>query len=192
MVAYTEERLAATSREDERERRFPRSLLGYRRSAVNEHIAELERELGELDRELIELRAAATLREEVAHEMRRIGEETANVLIEAHTQRDAIARAAEAEAQRLVADATATATAITAESEARIRELETQREAAHDERDRLLDNALAASAAIADAVHAARRQVPAKAAPETRLDVDGGESAIEPDLPITEAASFVG
>src|SRR5579862_4252347 len=109
MVAYTEERIGATSREDEQERRFPRSLLGYRRSAVNQHIAELERELSELDRELIELRAAATLREEVAHEMRRIGEETASVLIEAHNQRDAIARTAEAEAQRLVADATATA-----------------------------------------------------------------------------------
>jgi len=92
--------------------------------------------------------------------MRRIGEETAGVLIEAHDRRDAIARAAEEEAQRLVADATARATAITAESETRMRELEEQREAVHRERDRLLENALAASTAIADAVHAAHRQVP--------------------------------
>src|SRR5579862_2075338 len=110
MVAISEERLGVTSVEKpQRSRRFPWSLRGYRRSAVDQHIAELERELSELDRELAELQAAATLREEVAHEMRRIGEETAGILIEAHNQRDAIARTAEAEAQRLVADATATA-----------------------------------------------------------------------------------
>ena len=131
MVAITEEYFGATSRESERrERRFPWSLRGYRRSAVDRCIAELETELGELDRELVELRAATTLREEVANEMRRIGEETAGVLIEAHKQREAIVRAAEEKAHRLLADATAKATAITAESEARVRELEAQREAA--------------------------------------------------------------
>jgi len=159
---------------------------------VDQHIAELEHELTGLDRELAELRAAATLREEVANEMRRIGEETAGVLIEAHNQREAIARAAEEEAQRLVADATAKATAITAESEARVRELEAQRKAAHQERDRLLENALAASAAIADVVHAAHQQVPAMAAAEmTGLDREP-DTAIEPELRISEAASYVG
>ncbi len=193
MVTYVDERLGATSRESERrERRFPWSLRGYRRSAVDQHIGELELELSELDRELAELRAAATLREEVANEMRRIGEETAGVLIEAHNQREAIARAAEEEAQRLVADATAKATAITAESEARVRELEAQHEVAHQERDRLLENALAASAAIADVVHAAHQQVPAMATPEiTGLDCESGQ-AIEPELTISGAASYVG
>jgi cell division septum initiation protein DivIVA len=181
VVTYVDERLGATSRESEqRERRFPWSLRGYRRSAVDQHIGELERELSELDGELAELRAAATLREEVANEMRRIGQETAGVLIEAHNQRDAIARAAEEEAQRLVADATAKATAITAESEARVRELEAQREAAHQERDRLLENALAASAAIADVVHAAHQQVPAMAAAELTGLHRENDQAIEP------------
>jgi cell division septum initiation protein DivIVA len=167
MVAYTEESLGIMGREAEQQkRRFPWSLRGYRRSAVDQHIAELERELTELDRELVELRAAATLREEVANEMRRIGEETAGVLIEAHNRREAIARAAEEEAQRRVADATAKATAITAESESRVRELEAQRQAIHRERDRMLENALAASAAIADAVHAAHREIPVIEAPE--------------------------
>ena len=193
MVTYVDERLGATSRTSEqRERSFPWSLRGYRRSAVDRHIAELERELTELDRELAELRAAATLREEVANEMRRIGEETAGVLIEAHHQREAIERAAEEKAQRLVADATARATAITAESEARTRELEAQREAVHHERDRMLENALAASAAIADVVHAAHQQVPAMATPEmTGLDSES-DQAIEPELPIAGAASYVG
>ncbi len=193
MVTYVDERLGATSQQSEqRERRFPWSLRGYRRSAVNQHIAELELELAELDRELAELRASATLREEVANEMRRIGEETAGVLIEAHNQRAAIERAAEEAAQRLVADATANAAAITAESEARVRELEAQREAAHQERDRLLENALAASAAIADIVHAAHQQVPARAAAEmTALECDN-DQAVEPELAISGAASYAG
>jgi cell division septum initiation protein DivIVA len=193
MVTYADESLGAGTRESERrERKFPWSLRGYRRSAVDQHIAELERELSELDRELVELRAAATLREEVANEMRRIGEETAGVLIEAHNQREAITRAAEEQAQRVVAEATAKATSITAESEARVRALETQREAVHQERDRLLGNALAASAAIADAVHAAHRQIPAIAAPDIpRLDRET-DQAIEPELHVGEAAGYVG
>jgi len=167
MVAISEEHLGVRSRESEqRGRKFPWSLRGYRRSAVDQHIAELEREVSELDRELIELRAAATLREEVANEMRRIGEETAGVLIEAHRRRDAIMLAAEEEANRLVTEATAKATAITSESEVRVRQLEAQREAAHQERDRLLQNALAASTALADVVHAAHQQIPAIAAAE--------------------------
>src|SRR5579871_5713086 len=190
MVAYTEERIGATSREDVQERSFPRSLLGYRRSAVNQHIAELERELSELDRELIELRAAATLREEVAHEMRRIGEETAGVLIEAQTRRDAILRAAEEEAKRLVTDATARADAITAESEARVRELEAQREESHQERDRLLENALAASAAIAGVVRAAQQEIPALATPEPCFDPESDQTT-EPEVRITRSASYV-
>jgi cell division septum initiation protein DivIVA len=189
MVTYVDERLGASSRESERPaRRFRWSLLGYRRSAVDQRIAELEYELSELDRELIELRAAATLREEVANEMRRIGQETAGVLIEAHNQREAIVRAAEDEARRLVADATARANAITSESDARVRELEAQREAVHQERDRLLENALTASAAIADAVHIARQQIPASAGPETETISHESDQTIEFEMPIGEAA----
>ena len=161
MVAITQDQLGATSLDKaRRERRFPWSLRGYRRSVVDHHIAELESELREMDSELIELRAAATLREEVATEMRRIGEETAGVLIEAHSRREAIERAARDEAERRVADATAKATEITARCEARVRQLEAQRESAHQERDRLLENALAASTALAEVVHAAHQQIP--------------------------------
>jgi cell division septum initiation protein DivIVA len=173
MVAITQERLGATTQERApRERRFPWSLRGYRRSAVDQHITELERELSELDRELAELQAAATLREEVANEMRRIGEETAGILIEANSRREAITRAAHEEAHRLVADATTQATTITTESEARVRDLEAQRAAIHADRDRLLENALAASAAIAEVVHMAHQQIPAVATAEM-ISVDG-------------------
>jgi cell division septum initiation protein DivIVA len=180
MVAIVEERLGATTQDrSQRERRFPWSLRGYRRSAVDQHIAELERELGELDFELAELRAAATLREEVANEMRRIGEETAGILIEANNRRETITRAAEEEAHRRVADATAKATRITAESEARVRELEAHGEWVHRERDRLLENAIAASAAIADIVDAAHQQIPAMAT--TRTPGLDGETASVPE-----------
>ena len=192
MVAYTEERVGAVSRESQqRERKFPWSLRGYRRRAVDQHISELEQELSELDRELIELRAAATLREEVANEMRRIGEETAGVLIEAHDRRDAITQAAQQEAQRVLADATAKASAITAEGETRMRALEEQREEVHRERDRLLENALAASAAIADAVHAAHRQVPVMAIAETTALDHESDAVPDPELTVSEAASYV-
>jgi cell division septum initiation protein DivIVA len=167
MVAITQEPLGVTSVDRaQRERRFPWSLRGYRRSAVDQHIAELERELGEMDHELIELRAAATLREEVAHEMRRIGEETAGVLIEAENRRETIERTARDEAQRRIADAASKAAAITSECEARVRQLETQRQTAHEEGDRLLENALAVATAIAQVVRAAQHEIPAVAAPE--------------------------
>ena len=183
MVAISEEHIGVTSRESEEQgRKFPWSLRGYRRKAVDQYIAGLELELNEVDRELAELRAAATLREEVANEMRRIGQETAGVLIEAHNQREAIVRAAEQEAHRLVADATARATAITTESEASVRELETQREAAHRERDRLLASALAASAAIAEVVHTAHQQVPAIGTTEMTALNSGTELTVEPAL----------
>jgi hypothetical protein len=190
MVAYIDERIGAASRETEgRQRRFPWSLRGYRRGPVDQHIAELERELSELDHELAELRLAATLREDVANEMRRICEETAGVLIEAHNQREAITRAATEEAQRLVADATARASAITAESEARVHELEVQREAAQQERDHLLETALAASAALADAVHAARQQVPAMATADVAALEPESEQSLQLDLAVNEAAT---
>jgi cell division septum initiation protein DivIVA len=189
MVAITEERLGVKSQASEQQaRRFPWSLRGYRRSAVDQHIAELEQELSELDHELVELRAAATLREEVANEMRRIGEETAGVLIDARNKREEIVRAAEEEANRLVADATARATAISTESEARVRELEAQREIAHQERDRLLDVTLAASAALAEVVHAAHQQIPTMTPPEMDgLDRESDQT-IARELPIAEAA----
>jgi cell division septum initiation protein DivIVA len=192
MVAVVDERLGAASHETgRRERRFPWSLRGYRRSAVDQHITELERELSELDHELVQLRAAATLREEVANEMRRIGQETAGVLIEAHQQRETIVRTAEEEAHRLVAEATSRAAAISGENETLVRDLQEQHQVAHQERDRLLENALAASAAIADIVHAAYQEVPPMAMPEPS-NPDREDGAFEPHQSISEAANYIG
>jgi hypothetical protein len=129
--------------------RFPLVRNGYDCAVVDAHIADLEGELTELDQELAQLRAQPAPRDDVADEIKRIGEQTSAVLIAANEQRAEILRGAREEADHWIADATAKATALTAESEARLRELRSEHEAAERERDRLLDDVRAVSAALA-------------------------------------------
>lgn len=143
--------------------RFPLARRGYDCTAVDEHIAELEREIAAVGRELSELRArAGSAEDEMASEIKRVGEQTSTVLIAAHEQREAILRAARTEADRWVADAAAKASAATAEGEARLHELEAQSEAAVRERDRLLDDVETVSAALAALADSARERIPPK------------------------------
>jgi DivIVA domain-containing protein len=135
--------------------RFPVVRRGYDPAAVEAYVAELEAELAAVDRELVELRGSGAAAQEVASEIKRIGEQTSAVLMAAHDQREAILRGAREEAERCVAQATATASALTAECEARLHELEHQTELAHGERNRLLAELRTISgalAAVADAV----------------------------------------
>jgi hypothetical protein len=193
MVAVIDEQSGASRREKTRwERRFPWSVRGYRRSAVDQHISDLECELREMDHELVELRAAATLREEVGIEMKRICEETVGVLIEAHAEREKIIRAANEEAARLVADATSRAAATASESAARMRELEAQLETVQHDRDRLLESALAASTAIADAVHTAHEQVPAASLAELIALEGMSDQGIVPQLSVHKGSGQAG
>ena len=142
--------------------RFPLTRHGYDCAAVDEQIAELERELAAVDQELAELRAQRESRDEVASEIKRIGEQTAAVLIAANEQREEMLRVAQAEADRLVAGATSKSRAVTAEGEARLRELDAQTEAVHRERDHLLEDARSVSAALAALVDSAHEQIPPK------------------------------
>lgn len=126
---------------------------GYDCTAVDTHVSELERELAEVDRELAELRTQSASREEVADEIKRVGEQTSAVLIAANEQREEILRGAQAQADRSVEEATGRASAITAESEVRVRELQVRHGAAQHEHDRLLGevrNLSVALAALAD------------------------------------------
>lgn len=129
--------------------RFPILRQGYDCLAVDEYIAELERELAETDRELAEVRGQASSTDEVHLELKRIGEQTSAVLIAAHEQRDEILRTAREEAERCVAEAAAQATALTSKTEAQLRELKAQKEATNQERERLLDDIRRISAALA-------------------------------------------
>jgi hypothetical protein len=147
--------------------RFPVVRQGYDCTAVDAHVAELERELSEVDRELAELRSQSASRDEVASELKRIGEQTSAVLIAANEKRGEILREAQEEAERCVAEATATARAITEESEMRLRELQVQHEAVQQERERLLGevrSVSAALAALADSRHEPLSDQPAESA----------------------------
>jgi hypothetical protein len=145
---------------DEVPSRFPLARNGYDRVAVDRHVAELEHELSEMDRELVDLRSQSLSTDEVATEIRRIGEQTSEVLITAHEQRGEILRVAREEADRCVAEAQAQARAITLAGEARWRELEAQNGAAQGERDRLLADLRSVSAALATVVDTAEDRIP--------------------------------
>lgn len=139
--------------------RFPLARRGYDCVAVDEYVADLERELTALDRELAELRGSDRPADEVASEIRRVGEQTSAVLMAAHEQRDEILRRAEAEADRRVADATATANTVTAQFEERLRDLKAQIDAANAERARLLGDLRVISAALAGVADSAEERL---------------------------------
>jgi hypothetical protein len=150
--------------------RFPLARRGYDCAAVDEHVSELEQELAVIHQEAADLRASASSRDEVADEIKRIGEQTSVVLIAAHEQRGEMLRAAREEADRCIADAMSKASAVTSEAEARLRELEAQSEAIHRERDRLLEDVRVVSGALATVAASAHERIPPKvgaaAAPE--------------------------
>jgi hypothetical protein len=156
---WPEEREAVT---DEIPPRFPLARNGYDRGAVDQHVAELEGELADLDRELAELRSHVVSTDDVATEIRRIGEQTSEVLITAHEQRGEILREAREEADRSVAEAQAQARSMTLDAEARMRGLEVQNQAALQERDRLLQDLRTVSAALAAVVDSAQERIPVK------------------------------
>jgi DivIVA protein len=128
--------------------RFPIVRHGYDCPAVDEFIADLERDLSEADRELAELRGRAPASDEVTNELKRIGEQTSAVLIAAHEQRDEILRAAKEEAERCVAQARAQAATLSADSQAELRELEARKAETRRERDRIFEEIRTFSTAL--------------------------------------------
>lgn len=148
--------------------RFPIVRQGYDCVAVDEYIAELERELSEVDRELAGLRGRASAPGEVESEIKRIGEQTSTVLIAANEQRETILREAREEAERLISEASAKANAVSAEGEARLRKIEAQHESTQRERDRLLEDVRAVSGALAELVDSAYERVQPRMLEATR------------------------
>ncbi len=137
--------------------RFPLARQGYDPVAVDEYVANLERELAALDHELVQLRGQTAPAEEVETQIKRVGEQTSAVLMAAHEQREEILRTAREEAERRVAEANETARAATEQCEARLRELELQNAAARGERGRLLAEIRTISTALAGVADAAER-----------------------------------
>jgi DivIVA protein len=141
--------------------RFPLARRGYDCVAVDGYVADLEQELADLDRELAELRGSTAPPDEVADEIKRVGQQTSAVLMAAHEQREEILRRAQAEADGCIATATANASAVTAQCEERLRDLKAQTDAARSDRDRLLADLRTISAAVAAVADSAEERIPA-------------------------------
>lgn len=135
--------------------RFPIAPLGYNRAAVDEALLGLEREITELKA------SRRTPEVSIAEELERIGEQTASILVVAHDQAHETTRRAREQAERCVADAAANAVAITAEAEERLRELDAETDAVWRERERLLDDVRAVSAALRELADEASDRFPA-------------------------------
>ena len=114
--------------------RFPIGPIGYSRGAVDERIAELERELEEL-------RACTDEPISITDEIERLGEQTASILVVAHDQAHETTRSAREQADRTIADAAASAVAMTENAKRKLADLDNETDAVWRERARLLDDA---------------------------------------------------
>jgi cell division septum initiation protein DivIVA len=148
---------------------------GYDCVAVDEYIAQLERELADTDRELAEVKARALAADDVHRELERIGEQTSAVLIAANEQRDEILRAAREEAARRLSEAAAQASALVSQAEIQARDLRVEKEATHRERDRLLQDARTVSAELNALVDSAQERIAPYEAPSQPATPDPGQ-----------------
>ncbi|MFL5859346.1 MAG: DivIVA domain-containing protein [Solirubrobacteraceae bacterium] len=134
--------------------RFPLAPFGYNRAAVDEHLAELERELAEV-------RAKQGPAVSITEELERIGEQTASILVVAHDKAHETTRLAQEQAERCVADAAANAVAMTEDAKRRLRDLDNETDAVWRERERLLEDVRVVSVALANLADQASERFPA-------------------------------
>lgn len=134
--------------------RFPIARHGYDRAAVDDHIAELERELADLQ-------TRSSVSKEVSTEIERIGEQTSAILTVAHDQAQEMKHKAQEQADRCLADAASNAVMITEDAKRRLRQLDSDTDAVWRERARLVEDVRnVATALISIAEDAADRFPP--------------------------------
>jgi cell division septum initiation protein DivIVA len=164
--------------------RFPLARLGYDRDAVDEHVAELERELAEFQ-------TRAPSADAVSAEIEKIGEQTSAILTVAHDRAHEMTRQAQEQADRCLADAASNAVMITEDAKRRLRQLDSDTDAVWRERARLIEDVRTVSGALASLADDAVSRFPAE--PE-RPDPErnGGAAAQEPsDAPGTVSENGV-
>ncbi|HTX11219.1 MAG TPA: DivIVA domain-containing protein [Solirubrobacteraceae bacterium] len=122
-------------------KRFPTSLHGYDRDAVDAHLDALEREL-------VELRVHRTPSAAVQAEIERVGEETSAILRVAHEQAAEITRRAQTQADRCVQDAAANAVSMTEDAKRNLRQLDSETDAVWAERGRLIEDVRSVATAL--------------------------------------------
>ena len=122
-------------------KRFPTSLHGYDREAVDAHLDALERELAEL-------RIHRTPAAAVEAEIERVGEETSAILRVAHEQASEITRRAQTQADHCVQDAAANAVSMTEDAKRKLRQLDSETDAVWAERGRLIEDVRSVATAL--------------------------------------------
>jgi hypothetical protein len=133
--------------------RFPTARQGYDRAAVDEHVAELERELAELRQ------ASARA---VAAEIERIGEQTAAILRTAHEQAQETTRKGQVQADHVLSAAAANAVAMTEDATQQLRQLDSDTDSVWRERGRLIDDVRIISTALLALAEDAAERFPAE------------------------------
>lgn len=136
--------------------RFAVAPLGYSRSAVDEHIAALERELSELRARRTDEEPAISITEEIE----RLGEQTASILVVAHDKAHETTRMAQERAEQCVTDAADNATAITEQAKRRLEALDVETDVVWQERARLLADARAVAQELTALVERANERFP--------------------------------
>jgi DivIVA protein len=128
--------------------RFPITRQGYDCAAVEEYVADLERELADQDRELAELRSRTASKNEVAAELERVGEQTSAILLAAHEKAQETGRLARSQADKCVSDAASNAVAITEDAKREVRQLEMQKTSLCHQRGLLLEDVRSVATAL--------------------------------------------
>jgi hypothetical protein len=135
--------------------RFPLARFGYSRQAVDEQLAELEREL-----EGLRVRREPAI--SITEEIERIGEQTASILVVAHDKAHETTRLAQEQADRCIADAASNAVAMTTQARQRLQELDNETDLVWRERERLIEDMLVVSASLASLGKEAAERFPAE------------------------------
>ena len=170
-------------------KRFPTSLHGYDREAVDAHLDALEQELAEL-------RIRRNPSAAVEAEIERVGEETSAILRVAHEQASEITRRAETQADRCVQDAAANAVSMTEDAKRKLRQLDSETDAVWAERGRLIEDVRSVATALFSLAEDAAdrfpeegdRRAPAETAPPMRAAA-ASPLAASPAMPATPTAS---
>jgi DivIVA domain-containing protein len=176
--------------EPQGKKRFPTSLHGYDRDAVDAHLDALEHELAELR---IHRNPSAA----VEAEIERVGEETSAILRVAHEQASEITRRAQNQADHCVQDAAANAVSMTEDAKRKLRQLDSETDAVWAERGRLIEDVRSVATALFSLAEDAAdrfpeegdRRSPAETAPPMRAAAAAPVAAPPTTTPTTPAAS---
>jgi vacuolar-type H+-ATPase subunit H len=145
---------------------FPLVLRGYDRRAVDEYLQVTSARLAEF--EALELPSVA-----VQEALERVADDTGGILKEAHETADGVMTRAREEAERLVREAREEADRTIASAQARVRQIGIDTDALWQERLRLIEDAQAVSASLAQIADEAAGRFPAWEPEEEHAETDG-------------------